>query len=228
MNVVDRGLSAGEAVDAPRLHVEDGIVYAEPGVDVDAIERAGRARHALQRAQPLLRRCAGRGARPPQRDAFGRRRPAPRRRRGGGVRRAAAALLSLCSAAPSLGCGGPQADLFLVERAGSVPGARLTLLVSDGGTARCNRGEELPITSAQLIDAREIARELNGPEDERDGPADEGVRLDPAPGSVLTYDVRVEDGSVAFSDNSRGQPPVFYEVAKLTRDIAKEVCGLPR
>ena len=80
------------------------------------------------------------------------------------MRRAAAAL-SLCAAA-LVGCGGPQADLFLVERAGSVPGARLTLLVSDGGTARCNRGEELPITSAQLIDAREIARELNGPEDE--------------------------------------------------------------
>ena len=42
MNVVDRGLGAGEAVDAPRLHVEDGVVYAEPGVDLDALERAGR------------------------------------------------------------------------------------------------------------------------------------------------------------------------------------------
>ena len=38
--------------------------------------------------------------------------------------------------------------------------------------------------------------------------------------------MRSEDGSVAFSDTSRGQPQVFYAVAKLTRDIAKGVCGL--
>jgi hypothetical protein len=142
------------------------------------------------------------------------------------VRRAWPAALA--GALALAGCGGPKADLFVVERAGSIPGARLTLLVSDDGTARCNRGPEQPITSAQLIDARAIARELNGPEDERDGPADEGLRLAPLPGSILRYDVRVEDGSVAFSDNSRDQPQVFYEVAKLTRDIAKESCGLAR
>lgn len=36
--VVDRGLAAGPAVDAPRLHVEDGVVYAEPGVDLSGLE----------------------------------------------------------------------------------------------------------------------------------------------------------------------------------------------
>lgn len=32
--VVDRGMAADEAVRAPRLHAEDGVVYAEPGVDL--------------------------------------------------------------------------------------------------------------------------------------------------------------------------------------------------
>ncbi len=41
VNVIDRGLSASEAIDTPRLHVEGGIVYAEPGVDLEAIERGG-------------------------------------------------------------------------------------------------------------------------------------------------------------------------------------------
>jgi gamma-glutamyltranspeptidase / glutathione hydrolase len=41
VNVVDRGMGAGEAIDAPRLHVEDGVVYAEPGVDLTAIEASG-------------------------------------------------------------------------------------------------------------------------------------------------------------------------------------------
>jgi gamma-glutamyltranspeptidase/glutathione hydrolase len=43
IRVVDDHLRAGEAVDAPRIHYEDGIVYAEPGVDTAALERAGRA-----------------------------------------------------------------------------------------------------------------------------------------------------------------------------------------
>ena len=145
------------------------------------------------------------------------------------MRRARSGAVAVLVTALALGgCGGPPADLFLVERAGSIPGARLTLLVSDDGTARCNRGKVLPITSAQIIDAREIARALNGPDDERDGPADKALRLPPGPGSILRYDVRLEDGSVSFSDTSRGQPQAFYEVAKLTRDIAKEICGLPR
>jgi hypothetical protein len=140
--------------------------------------------------------------------------------------RLAAAAAALAALALS-GCGGPPADLFVVERDGSIPGARLTLLVSDDGMVRCNRGDARPISSAQLIDAREIARELNGPDEER-GPADRGLSLSPVPGSILRYDVRSEDGSVVFSDTSRGQPQVFYRVAKLTRDLAKDVCGLAR
>ena len=42
--VVDGGLGAQAAVDAPRVHLEDGVVEAEPGVDpaaLDALERDG-------------------------------------------------------------------------------------------------------------------------------------------------------------------------------------------
>jgi gamma-glutamyltranspeptidase/glutathione hydrolase len=38
---VDEGLGAQAAVDAPRAHYEDGIVFTEPGVDVAALARAG-------------------------------------------------------------------------------------------------------------------------------------------------------------------------------------------
>jgi len=41
--VLDRGLRADEAVRAPRIHFEDGVVYAEPGIDVAALEAAGHA-----------------------------------------------------------------------------------------------------------------------------------------------------------------------------------------
>jgi gamma-glutamyltranspeptidase/glutathione hydrolase len=41
VNVLDRGMNAADAVGAPRLHFEDGLVYAEPGIDLSAIEAAG-------------------------------------------------------------------------------------------------------------------------------------------------------------------------------------------
>jgi gamma-glutamyltranspeptidase/glutathione hydrolase len=41
VNVVDRGMEAQPAVDAPRLHFEEGLVYVEPGIEVTALEAAG-------------------------------------------------------------------------------------------------------------------------------------------------------------------------------------------
>jgi gamma-glutamyltranspeptidase / glutathione hydrolase len=40
-NVLDRGQNAAEAVGAPRLHFEDDLVYAEPGIELSALESAG-------------------------------------------------------------------------------------------------------------------------------------------------------------------------------------------
>jgi len=40
---IDHGMRAGDAVRAPRIHFEDGVVYAEPGVDVPGLEAAGHA-----------------------------------------------------------------------------------------------------------------------------------------------------------------------------------------
>lgn len=37
VGVVDRGLRATEAVSAPRVHFEDGIIYHEPGIDLGAL-----------------------------------------------------------------------------------------------------------------------------------------------------------------------------------------------
>jgi gamma-glutamyltranspeptidase/glutathione hydrolase len=41
IRVVDDGMPAGDAVQAPRVHFEDGIVYAEPGIDTAPLEQAG-------------------------------------------------------------------------------------------------------------------------------------------------------------------------------------------
>jgi len=47
---VEQGMSAGEAVGAPRLHIEGGVVQAEPGIDAEALARIE------ARGIPVLRR----------------------------------------------------------------------------------------------------------------------------------------------------------------------------
>ena len=39
--VVDHGMKAGPAVEAPRVHFEDGILWTEPGIPEDALEACG-------------------------------------------------------------------------------------------------------------------------------------------------------------------------------------------
>jgi len=43
VRVIDERLPVREAVEAPRVHFEDGVVYAEPGIDFGGLEAAGRA-----------------------------------------------------------------------------------------------------------------------------------------------------------------------------------------
>jgi gamma-glutamyltranspeptidase/glutathione hydrolase len=41
LNVIEHGMDAEAAIDAPRLHFDDGIIYVEPGIDTMPLEAAG-------------------------------------------------------------------------------------------------------------------------------------------------------------------------------------------
>jgi hypothetical protein len=132
------------------------------------------------------------------------------------VRRAALALAALLVA----GCGTASPDLFEVRRSGEDRAANLTLVVNDGGQVTCN-GREHELDADRLLRARELSRELAEP-------AELGVELPPGPGANLSYRVRMEAGTVAFSDTSRGNPPAFNQLAAFTKDVAERVCGIVR
>jgi hypothetical protein len=132
------------------------------------------------------------------------------------VRRAAAALLLVLVA----GCGTASPDLFEVRRTGEDRAANVTLVVNDGGHVTCN-GEEHALDADRLLQARELSRDL-------EEPAELGIELPPGPRSVLSYRVRMEAGTVAFSDTSRGNPPVFLRLAGFTKDVTERVCGIVR
>lgn len=133
----------------------------------------------------------------------------------------AGALAAIAAVILTASCGGITApDLFIVQRTGSVPGARLTLLVNEEGGVRCNGGASLKLSDPALVQARAIQEDLHGP-------ASSHASLPARAGSVLSYYVRDETGSVRFADNSAAQPAVFRSLALFVLQTAQQVCHLP-
>jgi hypothetical protein len=128
------------------------------------------------------------------------------------------AVLALLGA---LGCGGVKAaDLFIVTRSGPSAHARLSLLVNEEGGVRCNGGPTLKLSDHALVIAKATQEELH---DSASG----NLSLPPQPGSVFTYYLRDENGTVRFSDNSQHQPGVLHQLQLFVLETAQKVCHLP-
>jgi hypothetical protein len=127
------------------------------------------------------------------------------------------AIAAVLAAAVLTGCGGPPADLFVAERTGDVPGAKLKMLVSDG-SVRCNGGPEKEISSAQVLQGRAIATDLADVK-QSDIPDEKPV--------IFGFTVRSEWGTIHFADTVQ-RPVVLPEIVRLVRDLARNECGLAR
>jgi hypothetical protein len=132
------------------------------------------------------------------------------------------AALALAAAAVLLaGCGTPSADLFAVERSGKVPDGKVRMIVDDGGGVTCNGRAGSDMTSAQLLQARNIERDL-------EPPSKAGLRLEPAGDTVLQYVVHTSKGTLSFADDSRRKPAVLNRLMFFVRQLAQQHCGLAR
>lgn len=151
------------------------------------------------------------------RSASSRRRVTLPRRRWGLRFGFAGALLVTFLFLTSCGGGIISPDVFIVQRSGSVAGAALTLVINDGGTVRCDGGPPLPISDAQLVQARGIQEDLAEV-------AAKHLALPARHGSVLGYYLRDQDGSVRFSDNSVGQSKAMRELQGLVLEVRRGVC----
>ena len=129
--------------------------------------------------------------------------------------------LALAAALVLAGCGSPAPDLFEVKRTGADANANLTLLVSDDGSVTCNGGKRHPVPNELLLRARELERDLSEP-------AELHLVLEPGQGSVLSYGVRMEAGTLTFADTSRPLPAPFARLMAFTKDVGEDVCGIVR
>lgn len=134
-------------------------------------------------------------------------------------RLASGAVAGACALAIGA-CGTPSPDLFIVQRDGTVPGAKLHLLVSDT-SVRCNRGDPLPLTSAQTIEARDILDDLLL--------VQSGAVARPArtPAQFFEFEIRDEEGTLRFADTDQ-RPPILPRTARFVRRVAIDTCKLVR
>lgn len=132
------------------------------------------------------------------------------------------------TAAALAGCGGDVVgNLLEIHRDGSIPDARLTLLVKDDGRVSCNGGPLKLLPGELLLDARDFNHAVEG--DIRRYPKPMKSKAYAAgPGTVLSYRVRTAKDHFSFSDTSRGVPKPLVTLQGFTRTVAREVCGLQR
>jgi hypothetical protein len=117
-------------------------------------------------------------------------------------------------------CGTPSPDLFVVQRDGTVPGAKLNLLVSDT-TTRCNGGSPRPLSSAQTLEARDITTELLKVQ------SGKAAMAPSPPAQIFRFSVRTEDGTLRYGDTTQ-RPEVLPRLTLFVRQLATAVCGLQR
>ncbi len=129
-----------------------------------------------------------------------------------------AAALGAAVAVLLAGCFDVQSpDLFLLTRTGQGP--KLTLLVNDAGTIRCNGATAKPISNTSLITARDLADNLATD-------AQNKLTIPNAPGSVYYYRIRLQQGTISFPDKASATRNVLAQAELYAAQAAQQDCGL--
>ena len=132
----------------------------------------------------------------------------------------AAMTVALLASASLAACGTPSPDLFVVNRDGTVPGAKLKLLVSDQ-SARCNDAPAKPLTSAQIIEARGLRRDLLELQQSKDAIPNAGAA------QIFSFVVETAEGTLRYPDVQQ-RPEVLPRLTRFVRRVAIDTCGLQR
>jgi hypothetical protein len=132
--------------------------------------------------------------------------------------RLAAVAALACVAAAVAGCLSVQAaDLFLLTRTGGGP--KLTLLVNDSGTVRCDGGQPQPLPDRFLLQARDLANTLNTD-------ATHHLNLPRTPNTVAMYTAKLQNGRISFPDTAARTHSELAQLELLAVQIAQGPCGL--
>lgn len=128
-------------------------------------------------------------------------------------------VLGVASAIALAACGFDvrSADVLLLTRTGQ--GTTLTLLINDGGSISCDHRPSRPLNDALLIRARDLAVNLAGDATRR-------LQLPARPGTIFTYQIRLQTGTVVFSDHDTAHHPLLAQTEVFAAQTAQQACNL--
>jgi hypothetical protein len=125
--------------------------------------------------------------------------------------------VALAGALAGCGLSVQSADLFLLTRTGQGP--KLTLLVSDSGSIRCDGGKSRPLSDSLLIQARDLSDNLAQD-------AANKLSLPSRRGTVFAYRVTLQQGTIAFSDRDTKGHIELAQTELFAVQAAQQACGL--
>jgi hypothetical protein len=128
-----------------------------------------------------------------------------------------AITIALCGALAACGLNLQSPDLFLLTRTGQ--GQKLTLLVNDSGTIRCDGGATKTLPGPLLLQARDLATSL-------DNDAKAGLRFQTPRNTVFAYAVKLQDGTLSFPDTAAAAHIELARAEQFVLQAAEQVCGL--
>jgi hypothetical protein len=124
---------------------------------------------------------------------------------------------AVVSATALAGCFDVQSpDLFLITRTGQ--GGKLTLLVNDAGTLRCNGGKARAISNSRLITARDLSDNLAND-------ATAKLTIPAQAGQVYYFRIKLQQGTVSFPDRSAQTHQVLAQAELFAAETAAQACG---
>ena len=130
--------------------------------------------------------------------------------------KALAAAIALASVLTGCGLNVQSADLFVLTRTGQ--GKTLSMLVSDGGTISCNGAARKRLPDRLLIDARQLASDL-------DADAKARLRIPSRPGTVFTYTIKLQNGTISFPDSAGTQHAELARAQLFALQAAQGPCA---
>jgi hypothetical protein len=128
-----------------------------------------------------------------------------------------AATVGAVAAIVGCGLGITSPDLFVLTRTGV--GDKLTLLLNDGGSIKCNDRAPRPLAEPLLLQARDLATAL-APD------AKQHLSIPPAARSVAHFTVKLQDGTVSFPDTAGASHHELAQAELFAVTAAKDACGL--
>jgi hypothetical protein len=126
-----------------------------------------------------------------------------------------AVLAVLCVALS--GCGGSPGDILGLGISGGPQRETVHMHVEENGRASCNKKPLHQLSSAQLLDARNIVRDAK--------PFTKGgVSFSSSRPDQRTFELRTPDGTVDWTEAAVGVPPVLSQAELLALELERRLC----